>query len=78
MAEAPHPLTEAQGRLLAFLDAYPRWHTLADLDGIKLLEDDDVLTVPSLVERGLIYYLPTLRAVAITPSGEDAAQEFRK
>jgi hypothetical protein len=70
-------LSPAQGRLLAHLDAYPQWHTLLELEAIRLLEEDDVLTVASLVERGLVYYFSALRAVAITPAGEDSAQEFR-
>lgn len=74
----PTDLTPAQGRILAHLDAYPKWHTLLELEGIKLLEADDVLTVPSLIERKLVYYMAALRAVAITPAGEIIAQEFRR
>lgn len=71
------PLTEAQSRLLAHLDTYPRWHTLLELDAILLLHEDDVVTVPSLVERGLIYHMRSLKAVAISPAGAVAAQAYR-
>lgn len=71
-------LTEPQRRLLVFMDEKgPRWFTLTELDQVRLLEDDDVLTVPSLVEQGLLYHLAALQAVALTSAGAGVADGIR-
>lgn len=53
MAEE-HKLTPAMGRVLQFLDRSGRWHLLLEIDRIRLLDEDDVLTVPALIEDGLV------------------------
>jgi hypothetical protein len=80
-------LTEAQRRVLSFMDACgPRWFTLLELDRVRLLHAGDVLTVPSLIERVLLMSLalPTsindIRPnvmVALTASGAVLADEIR-
>ena len=69
-------LTEAQKRVLLHLAKYPRWHSLVDLDQIRLLDPDDVLVVPSLIERGLVMHFPRHKAVAISESGQVIADEI--
>ena len=74
----PGGVTEAQARLLAHMDAYgPRWFSLVDLDQIRLLEPDDVLVVPSLIERGLVTHMASIRAVALTAAGAALADQIR-
>jgi hypothetical protein len=62
-------------RVLRFCAKYPRWHTLMELDQVSLLEDDDVLTVPPLIERQLLRHDPAIKAVRITPAGEVTAYD---
>lgn len=71
-------LTESQQRLLKYLATrLVRWVCLIELDQARSLEPDDVITVPSLVGRGLLMHLPELQAVALTPVGEAIADELR-
>lgn len=67
--------TEAQARVLRFLAAYPAWHTLTELDQLRVLQDDDVLCIPSLIERGLVDHQLALGAVRINPAGHVIAGE---
>ena len=76
--ERPGRVTEAQARLLAHLDAYgPRWFHLVELDQVRLLEPDDVVVLPSLIERGLVMHMASIRAVALTAAGTTLADEIR-
>ena len=60
------------------MDAYgPRWFNLVELDQIRLLERDDVVVLPSLIERGLVWHLASIQAVALTPAGSVLADEIR-
>ena len=68
-------LTQAQARVLIFCANFPYWHLLTELDLIKLLDPDDVLTVPSLIERKLLRYWD-IGAVTITSAGQVLAEEF--
>ena len=80
-------LTEAQRRVLSFMGSCgSRWFTLLELDRVLLLRADDVLTVPSLIERDLSMSLalPTsingTRSnvmVSLTASGDVLADEIR-
>jgi len=72
-------LTSAQERVLTFLDKYAanRWVSLVELDQIRLLEADDVLTIPSLIEKKLLLYLEAIRAVTLTAAGAVLADEIR-
>ena len=74
----PTGLTDAQKRLLTFMDARgSQWFTLVELDQTRLLEPDDVVTIPSLVERQLLMHMPALKTVALTASGTILADEIR-
>ena len=74
----PGGVTEAQARLLAFMDAHgPRWFTLIELDQIRLLEPDDVVVLPSLIERRLVMHMPAMKAVALSAAGATLADEIR-
>lgn len=71
-------LTASQQRLLKYIATrWVRWVCLLELDQARSLEPDDVITVPSLVGRGLLMHLPELQAVALTPLGEAIADELR-
>lgn len=71
-------LTDPQKRVLAFMDEFgPRWFTLTELDQIRLLQADDVVTIPSLIERHLVRHLPALQAVTLTAAGAVVADEIR-
>lgn len=71
-------LTAPQQRLLKYIATrLVRWVSLLELDQTRSLEPDDVITVPSLVGRGLLMHLPELQAVALTPVGEAIADELR-
>jgi hypothetical protein len=60
------------------MDAYgPRWFALVELDQIRLLEPDDVVVLPSLIERKLVMHLATIQAVALTASGTTLADQIR-
>jgi ribosomal protein L18E len=67
-------LTASQARVLRFLASYPIWHALLSLDRIRLLREDDVLCVPSLVESGWVQHQVILAAVRISPSGRIKAE----
>jgi hypothetical protein len=74
-APTAQPLTAAQLQVLRFCARFPGWLSLTEIERHRLLEDDDVLTVPSLIERHLLRYNPALTAVLITPAGEVLADE---
>jgi hypothetical protein len=67
---AARPLTPAQRRVLSFCARNPVWHSLLELDRIRLLKTDDVLVVPSLIELGYLRHNMALRAVQITYTGQ--------
>lgn len=69
-----HEYTPAQVRVLRFLAAYPTWHALIELDQIRLLESDDVLCIPSLIERHLVVKHRVELMVRITPAGQAIAE----
>lgn len=66
--------TPEQARVLRCLAKYPTWHTLVELDQIRLLETDDVLCVPSLVKRGWVDHRVSAGCVKITPVGQVIAE----
>lgn len=71
-------LTDPQKRILMFMDEFgPKWFTLLELNLNKLLEPDDVITVPSLIAHRLIWGLAALQAVALTPDGMTVAEDLR-
>jgi hypothetical protein len=71
-------LTEVQKRLLIHMDKFgPKWFSFIELDRVKLLRADDVVTVPSLIEHGLVMHLAVLKAVALTAAGTVIADETR-
>ena len=71
-------LTFTQKRLLMFMGQWgPKWFPLVEIDQIRLLEDDDVLAIPSLIERGLVMHLAAIHAVALTAAGAVIADELR-
>jgi hypothetical protein len=70
--------TEAQLRVLRFCAAArrngsPGWVFLVQIESVVFLEDDDVIVVPSLVERGWLYHDKNNSAVRITPAGAAVA-----
>lgn len=64
------PLTPSQRRVLTLLNKHACWQGLLELDSIKFLEIDDIVVVPSLIERELVEYFPAARAVRITRAGQ--------
>jgi len=61
-------LTDAQERVLALLSSIGGdWAHLRWLDNTPLLQEDDFITVPSLIENGWADY--RLRSIRITESG---------
>lgn len=76
-SEPPTTLTEPQRRVLDFCvkTAGGKWVTFEEMDSIRLLDDDDVLAVPSLVERQLLEHRILLRAVRATEAGKVIANE---
>ena len=72
-------VTPAQGRILSHMgERYPdRWCLLIDLDLSRLLEEDDVIVVPSLAEAGLLLHDDAREAVLLTASGMILAEEIR-
>jgi hypothetical protein len=71
-------LTDVQKRLLMFMDEFgPKWFSLLELESVNLLEDDDIVTVPSLIEDGLVMQLKALKSIALTASGSVIAAELR-
>jgi DNA-binding MarR family transcriptional regulator len=60
-------LTGAQLRVLRFCAGWPHWLSLLELS--IALPPDAVVTVPSLVERGLLEREANLRTVRATEAG---------
>lgn len=60
-------LTPEQQRVLAYCADQAGWTSLVELE--RMLEPDDVLTVPSLVEAGLLEHRVTLGTVRATEAG---------
>jgi hypothetical protein len=70
-------LTDAQKRVLRFMGPYgSRLFSLLELENIRLLQDDDVVVVPSLIEKGLVKCVGGRSVVALTPSGVVIANEL--
>ncbi len=65
-------LTDQQRRVLDFCvnTAHGEWVGLIVLESVRLLENDDVLTVPSLVERQLLEHNNSVQAVRATEAGK--------
>lgn len=78
MTDSPDqsPTTAAQRRVLAFLARFPTYHALVELDQIRLLERDDILVLPSLLERGWIDHNVRLGAYRINAAGKVIAKEL--
>lgn len=68
-------LTPAQLRVLRFCAVQAKWVSLHEIDAIYCLEADDVLVVPSLVERKLLDHHAGMQAVRINTSGKVLAGE---
>ena len=72
----PASLTASQLRVLTFMrEEGSGWVTLTVLDQSRILEDDDVLTIPSLIERGFLAHRPEWQLVSLTPAGQVFADE---
>ncbi len=69
--EATKP-TGARKRVLEFLAGRQGWTPLVELDEVRRLQADDIATVPSLVEDGLIEHGAEAKAVRITEAGRQA------
>ena len=63
-------LTGAKRRILAYLGLGGRWISLKELD--EALRADDIVTVPSLIERGLIEHRVGRGTVRIAAEGKQA------
>jgi hypothetical protein len=63
-------LTSAETRVLSFLHDYPGFHTMLELDSIKLLDTGDALAVPELVKDGFLIHWRFKKSVAISAIGE--------
>ena len=50
-------MTPAQLRVLTFLRRTRNWHDIRELDQIKLLHEDDIVVLPSLVKTDLVEYM---------------------
>lgn len=74
MPDDAFELTEAQTRVLLHCYHYVQWYRLPELARCRILEPDDVLVIPSLVELGLLMYFEAIKAVAITVRGESVAE----
>lgn len=59
----------ARKRVLEFLAGRQGWTPLVELDEVRRLQADDIATVPSLVEDGLIEHGAEAKAVRITEAG---------
>jgi hypothetical protein len=83
-------LTPAQLRLLRFLAVDSGWHYTGELERTKLLELDDIVVLPSLVELGLARTVPLrvhnttpfivvnkLFLCCLTPQGAAAVEQMR-
>ncbi len=69
--EATGP-SEARKRVLEFLAGRNGWTPLVELDEVRRLQADDIATVPSLVEDGLIEHGAEAKAVRIAGAGRQA------
>jgi hypothetical protein len=56
-------MTPAQERVVEHLRKRGGWITLRELEAARGLEDDDFITVPSLIEAGLIEHNTLIGAV---------------
>lgn len=72
------PLTEAQCRILLYLLSTPGWHFLKDIEDTLLLERDDVVVIPSLIERNFINHLAKNYTVSLTREGAEFARLLRE
>ena len=68
------PLTETERRLLEAACETDTWLSLVDLDHLRCLGADDIVTVPLLVEAGLLQHDPDQRAIRITDAGRRAVE----
>jgi len=64
-------LTPVQFRVLRYCAFDGRWISLRELN--DALQTDDVVAVPSLIQRGLLEHEFRLRTVRITEKGRGAA-----
>lgn len=71
------PLTPAQVRILRYLEQSPGWRALEEIERVRFLDVDDLVVVPSLIERGYVQHTYRIKAVALTAMGADAARQIR-
>ena len=64
--------TGARKRVLQFLAGRSGWTPVIELDEVRRLQADDIVTVSSLVEDGLIEHGAEAKAVRITEAGRQA------
>ncbi len=68
-------LTGARRRVLEFLAMRQGWVWLVELDEVRRLQADDIVTVPSLVKDGLAEHRIEAKTVRITEAGRQALKE---
>jgi Mn-dependent DtxR family transcriptional regulator len=67
-------VSEAQRRVLMYCRDNGPAVTMVELNSSRLLHKDDVVTVPSLIEDGLLEHIHD-GIVKITPAGRKALEE---
>ena len=78
MAIAPEMLTIEQRRVLIFCAELGGWLSLRWLESTVMLDPDDVVVVPSLIEAGLLAHSAESKAVAVTAIGAAVASRARR
>ena len=78
MVIGPERLTLEQRRVLIFCADQRGWLPLRRLERTSLLQPDDLVVVPSLVEAGLLTHAAESKAIKITPIGAVLASEARR
>lgn len=70
-------LSDAQWRVLNFCarTCEGRFVSTREIEAVRILENDDVVTVPSLIEAGYLKWWGSTEAVRITEAGRAALNE---
>ena len=71
-------LTDVQARILEFLRKSGGWVSLLELDRVRLLLADDIVTVPALVGAGLVEHNAEYKAIRISAAGRRALRTHKE
>ena len=78
MTIARQLLTLEQRRVLIFCADRGGWLSLRRLERTSMLNMDDIVVVPSLVEAGLLAHSTESKAIRITSIGSALARDVRR